>query len=150
MENQESDEKIVIGRRDLIDLPDFGIKNISAKVDTGAYTSALHASSIRIHDNKLIFKLEYPKGESEIVIHDFSERLIKNSSGVTEKRFVIKTKILIFNKIFETEFSLCDRSEMKHPVLLGRKFLKDQFIVDVSRFNLSYKQKRKLERKNLA
>jgi hypothetical protein len=150
MESNESEVKQLIGRRDLIDLPDYSLFNISAKIDTGAYTSALHAFEIRKVGDKLFFKVEHSKGQIEIEAKEFSERLIKNSSGATEKRFVVKTRVLIFNKIIETEFSLCDRSEMKHPVLLGRKFLKDQFIVDVSRFNLSYKQKRKLERKNLA
>lgn len=140
---------MVIGRRDLIDLPEFNIKNLSAKVDTGAYTSSLHASSIECVNNKLTFKLHHSGGECVISTGEFSERSIRNSFGATETRYVIKTKVLIFNKIIESEFSLSDRSEMKHPVLLGRKFLKDQFIVDVSRFNLSYKQKRKLERKKL-
>jgi hypothetical protein len=149
-----SEEKIIIGRRDVIDLPDFGIRNIRSKIDTGAYTSSIHSADVEVlqgNPNKLVFKIIGNEGEEkEIITTDFSERMIKNSFGSIEKRFVVKTKILIFNKIFETEFSLSDRSGMKYPILLGRKFLREKFLVDVSRFNLSYKQKRKKERKNLA
>lgn len=148
-----NEPKTVIGRRDLIDLPDFEIINISAKVDTGAYTSALHSTDVRVikgQPDKLSFRIVgLDKDYKEIVTEEFSERMIKNSFGDIEKRFVVKVKVLIFNKNITTEFSLSDRSSMKHPVLLGRKFLRGQFVVDVSKLNLSYKQKRKTERRKL-
>lgn len=146
-------EKLIIGRRDRIDLPDLGIRNISAKVDTGAYTSALHASHVTVINgtpDKLTFRIEGHELEGlEFFTENFSERNIKNSFGQVERRFVIRTSVLIFNQLFETEFSLSDRSGMKHPILLGRKFLRGKFIADVSKLNLSYKLKRKKERKNI-
>jgi hypothetical protein len=147
-------EKILIGRRDVIDLPDLGIKNIKAKIDTGAYTSSMHTTDALVIEGsppRLKFKIIGNEGEEkEIETTEFSERHIKNSFGQIEKRFVVKTNVLIFNKTFQTEFSLSDRSGMKHPILLGRKFLKGHFLVDVSKFNLSYKKKRRKERKNIA
>lgn len=151
--NTVNEAKTVIGRRDLIDLPDFDITNLSAKVDTGAYTSALHASEIRLIQgsaDKLSFRIVGLEQEyREIVTEDFSERMIKNSFGDIERRYVVKLNVLVFNKNIITEFSLSDRSSMKHPVLLGRKFLRGRFVVDVSRLNLSYKQKRRKERRKL-
>jgi len=146
-------DKRFIGRTDKVDLPDFQIRNISAKIDTGAYTSSIHCSSVTLagENNELLrFKIfdlgEQLKGR-EFETKDFDERDIKNSFGQIEKRFVIKTRITIFRKKLETEFSLSDRSNMKHPVLLGRKLLRDaHLIVDVSRFNLSYKYKLKKKR----
>jgi hypothetical protein len=147
-------EKLIIGRRDRIDLPDLGIRNISAKVDTGAYTSALHASHVTVikgTPDKLSFRIEGHDLEGlEFLTENFSERNIKNSFGHVERRFVIRTSVLIFNQLFETEFSLSDRSGMKHPILLGRKFIRGKFIADVSKLNLSYKLKRKKERKNIS
>jgi hypothetical protein len=144
---------IIIGRRDRIDLPDLDIENISAKIDTGAFTSALHASHVTIikgKKDKLSFRIEGHDLEGkEFIVEQFSQRNIKNSFGQVEKRFVITTNIRIYDKIFETEFSLSDRSGMRHPILLGRKFLRNKFIVDVSKLNLSYKKKRRKERKNL-
>ena|SRR6478609_24939 len=149
-----NDKYTTIGRRDVIDLPDFGVTNIKAKVDTGAYTSSIHSIETKVvkgTPDMLVFTIEDNAGSTKsIVTSDFSQRFIKNSFGQVEKRFVIKSRILIFNKIFETEFSLADRSGMKHPILLGRKFLKGQYLVDVTKFNLSYKQKRKEDRKKLA
>jgi|SRR6185437_7152416 len=153
---KKNGDKRVIGRTDKVDLPDFKIKNISVKIDTGAYTSSIHCSSVRLtgdNNEVLCFKI-FDTGEDwegrEFETKDFSERDIKNSFGQIEKRFVIKTRIKIFRKSRETEFSLSDRSNMKHPVLLGRKLLRDaNLIVDVARFNLSFKYKRKKKRKKL-
>lgn len=149
-----SGEKMVIGRRDVIDLPEYRIVNISAKVDTGAYTSAIHAEDVTVVNgtpSKLSFRI-IGANDKDCFIEttDFTERLIKNSFGQIEKRFVVKTKVLVFNKTFETEFSLSDRSGMRYPVLLGRKFLKNLFVVDVAKLNISYKKKRRKERKNLS
>ena len=148
------EEKFIIGRSDKIDLPDFGINNISAKVDTGAYTSAIHSVNPEVSGVKkkvLSFSIVDP-GNTEVKgqryhTEDFTEKIIRNSFGHIEKRYVIKTNILIFNKMIETEFSLSNRSEMRHPVLLGRRFLKKGFVVDVSKFNLSYKVKRRRKTK---
>lgn len=154
-----TEDKQVIGRTDKIDIPDFAIKNISAKIDTGAYTCSLHCVSPKVINGeqgkkkKLTFRIVdvlHPElGEREFVVEKFRQTEIKNSSGVVEKRYVIITEVLIFNKLIETEFSLSDRSNMKHPVLLGRKFLQDKFVVDVSKFNLSFKEKRKARKKTI-
>ncbi len=142
-------QKLVIGRADIIDLPEFGVEGIHAKVDTGAYTSAIHCSKIRVvHEEGksfVTFHIPYAKlgavGKRAFKTDNYSQKNIKSSSGHIEKRFVIKTKIQLFNKTFKTEFSLTDRSKMKYPILLGRKLLNNRFIVDVSSINLSTKKK---------
>ncbi|GAL83836.1 hypothetical protein MYP_1064 [Sporocytophaga myxococcoides] len=146
-------EKLTIGRSDIIDLPDLKIFKVKAKIDTGAYSCSIHCNNPKVTGNvkkKLSFTLPYFNGkEKEKIVfqtNNFSERIVKSSFGQIEKRFVIKTKVLIFNKLIETEFTLSDRSNMKHPILLGRKFLKNGFLVDVSKFNLSYKQKKSLNK----
>lgn len=141
-------DKIVIGRSDIIDLPDFSISNIKAKIDTGAYTSSIHCSAPKIigktHKKISFYIISADASKNTLFLTDqFSERNIKNSFGQIERRFIIKTKVIIFGQEIETEFSLSNRANMKHPILLGRKFLKRKFIVDVTKFNLSYKRKRK-------
>lgn len=69
---------------------------------------------------------------------EFSEKRIKSSNGIIEERFLIKTKIIIFKKIYTIELSLTERGSMRYPVLLGRKFLTRKFLVDTSRKNLSF------------
>lgn len=62
-------------------------------------------------------------------------RQVKSSNGTTQDRIFIKTLLQLFGLEFETELSLTDRKSMKYPMLIGRKFLENRFIVDVS---LSY------------
>lgn len=138
----------VIGMTDLIDFPDLELFDVKAKVDTGAYTSALHCKDVRLVKSGLQTKLRFSIiGESggtakKFYSTDFKQRLIKNSFGIAEKRYVIKTRIKLFGRIIKTEFTLADRERMKNPVLLGRKLLRNRFIVDVSQSNLSYQQKK--------
>ena len=135
---QEVKVKKLIGRREKVDFPDLGLVGINAKVDTGAYRSALHCQDIYIKEINgekiLCFKISDQEHE-----HRFSSFLIKeikNSFGVPEKRFVIKTKVKVAGRTINTSISLTDRGNMRYPVLMGRKLLRNRFIVDVSKVNL--------------
>ena len=138
---------ITIGRRDYLHLPKFGLYNIQAKIDTGAYGSSLHCHEIKIEhinsENVLKFKLldpKHPEYEDKFnYAKEFSDKVVKNSGGTAEHRYTIVTEVVIFNTTYKVEFSLTDRANMKYPILLGRKFLKDRFVVDVSLKNLSKK-----------
>ncbi|MEP2770809.1 MAG: RimK/LysX family protein [Fulvivirga sp.] len=144
MKNKKKKE--IIGRSDKVDLPDLDLFDLDAKIDTGAYTSAIHyhhAEVIYRDDVKVLhFTLLDPKhpnyNDKSFYFKNFEEREIKNSFGDSEKRFIIKTKLRLFGNDFETEFSLSDRGALKFPILLGRKLLKKGFVVDVARHNLSY------------
>lgn len=143
-------KKIVIGRKDIIDLPEFGLHGVKAKIDTGAYTSAIHCSRIKVINlggkEFVTFHIPGSKihgvGKKVFKTNDYILKNIKSSTGHLEERFVIKTQVLIFNKLIRTEFSLTDRSTMKFPILLGRKLLSKRFFVDVAAANLSYKKRK--------
>lgn len=137
-------KKLTIGRSDKIDLPDLNLMDVPAKVDTGAYTSSIHCARIRYKEKegeKIIYFTIPNAGKQVFSTKDFKQKNIKNSFGQIEKRFIIKTRVIIFNKTFKVEFSLSDRTKMRYPVLIGRKLLKRRFIVDVSAINLSFKLK---------
>jgi hypothetical protein len=142
---------IIIGRRDRIDLPDLGYSNIKAKIDTGAFGCAIHCNHIAIIQKGgrevLSFELldpGYPQyRKKKCTFEDFTDKIVKNSSGETEHRYTIRTDAVIFGERILTEFSLTDRSEMKYPILLGRKFLRKRFLVDVRLKEVSYKLKLK-------
>jgi hypothetical protein len=136
-------EKLVIGRTDIIDFPELGLTNVRAKVDTGAYTSAIHCYNISIMQGNITFFLPAHRSEKhqKFTTERFELKAIKNSFGQTEMRYVIKTKVILFGKAFKTEFSLADREQMRYPVLLGRKLLRNRFLVDVSLENISYSLK---------
>lgn len=137
--------KKTIGRTDKVDLPSLGIENANAKIDTGAYTSSIHCKKIHLEEDELCFQLPVEVAGKTILrkfhTKEFFKKGIRSSNGELQERYVIKTKIVLFGKSYTTEFSLTDRSRMKNPILLGRKLLKDRFLVDVSQKNLSYELK---------
>ncbi|MFD3000026.1 ATP-dependent zinc protease [Pontibacter toksunensis] len=143
-------EKKVIGRRELVSFPELDIDEIEAKIDTGAYTSAIHCSDIHEEtkaDGTKVIALDlldpsHPKyNHKKLKFSEYDLREIKSSIGEVQERYVIRTKIKLFDETIDAEFSLSDRSDMKYPVLIGRKLLKGKFIVDVSRKNLAHKLK---------
>lgn len=135
----------ILGRYDRVDLPALGLFNIHAKIDTGAYTSSLHCHHVHVVDGVLEFiLLDEEHAEftgTPLRFAEFALRDIKNSFGETESRFVIATTLKIFDQEITTEFSLCNRGSLKFPILLGRKILRNRFLIDVRKKNLSYKQK---------
>lgn len=136
--------KILIGRIDKIDLPDFEIFNVNAKIDTGAYTSSIHCTHIEVVDDILNFEIPGLK-EKEIKKFRttyFTTKKVRSSNGKLQARYTIKTHLLLFGHLYHEEFTLTDRSKMKNPVLLGRKVLMNRFIVDVSKKDLSYNLKK--------
>ena len=137
----------IVGRYDRVDLPQLGLFDVHAKVDTGAYRSSIHCHQVQIVDGVLEFVL-LDEEHSEFTgkklkFSEFYLRDIKNSFGETERRFVISTTLKLFNEEITAEFSLCNRGSLRFPILIGRKILRNRFIIDVKKKNLSYKQKRK-------
>ncbi len=141
--------KIVIGRKDLVDLPDLRLFDVQAKIDTGAYTSAIHCTRIKemVEDGRRYITFHVPharvEGQRDPVFRtaQFSLKNIRSSTGHLERRYVIVTHLQLFGKLYQTEFSLSDRSQMRNPILLGRKLLTRRFVVDVARKDLSYRHK---------
>lgn len=140
----------ILGRYDRVDLPELGLRNIHAKIDTGAYTCSLHCHKAQVIDGKLEFILmdeEHPEFTGmKFVFENFEKRDIKNSFGEVEKRYVIVTTITIFEEVITAEFSLSNRGSLKFPILIGRKILRDRFLIDVKKKNLSFKEKRRRRR----
>ncbi len=138
----------LLGWREWMSLPDLGVDKISAKVDTGAHTSSLYATHIKVFERDGIefakFRVTYGKpgkrkfAAAEAPLAGF--RKIKSSSGETEERPVIKTSLCIMGQCWKSEITLTSRQSMQFPILLGRACLKRRFVVDPSRANLSAEQ----------
>src|SRR5215203_979943 len=98
----------ILGRSDRVDLPELGVVNIHAKVDTGAFTSSLHCSRAEVVDGVLEFVLlDYEHPEFTGTTYRFpvyGERDIKNSFGEVERRYIINTVLSIFDEQIITEF----------------------------------------------
>lgn len=145
----EKDKNLkTIGRLESIDFPDWELFGIDAKIDTGAYTSSLHCHHIESYDSegdKMVrFNLLDPSHETyneklfNLPVH--KTKMVKSSNGSTEERIIVKTNVKIFDSVFEAQLSLTDRSEMRYPVLIGRKLIRNRFLVDVSQKYLAKKK----------
>lgn len=133
--------KNLIGRREQVDFPDLGLYNITAKMDTGAYTAVLHCHDIREEKGVLRFKLLDPThpeySETDHSAKDYFQKDIKNSFGENERRYIIKTRVKMGGRVIKSVISLTNRGSMRYPVLIGRKFLKNRFVVDVSQLGIA-------------
>lgn len=137
--------KKIIGRVDKVDFPKLGLFGIDVKIDTGAYTSAIHCSQIiqQEHSLRCIFNSDVHQnfGKTTIIFDDFSKTNVKSSNGFKENRYKIKSEVVFFGKTYKINLTLSTRDDMKFPVLIGRQFLKRKFLVDVDQENLSYNSK---------
>lgn len=130
----------IIGWREHIGLPDLGLVAVSAKIDTGARTTALHASRIRTYERDgelwVEFHPEHERLEASrlcwMPVHD--RRSITNTSGVPEERVIIRTRLLIATHALHVDVSLSDRTDMSYPIIIGRSALRRaRLLVDSGR-----------------
>ena len=138
-----------LGRLELVDFPEFNLTDIEAKVDTGAYTSAIHCTDIHVENGpdgqpRLLVRLLDPdhavNDGRPLAFRNFALREIRSSNGEAQERYVIRATVRLYGEDLAAEFSLSDRSDMKYPVLLGRSLLqRGRFVVDVARRHLSHK-----------
>lgn len=127
----------LIGRVVALDIIDAGIEGLPAKVDTGAYRSSIWATDIREQDGTLYFKLlgsdsEYYTGK-ELSTKQFKIVKVENSFGDSQRRYSIFLKVKVGGRSIRSNFTLADRAAKTYPALIGRKMLKNRFIVDVSK-----------------
>ncbi len=140
-ERPEAKQKMVLGALEYVTINVLNLTS-EARVDTGTATSSLNAMDIseferngkkwvRFHlsdkDNK---PDETNWIESPIVRY---ARIRQSNNSGTERRVVVQLWVKIGNISEKTEFTLADRTQMSHPILLGREFIRDIAVVDVSR-----------------
>jgi hypothetical protein len=136
---KQLDKKIVIGRVEKIDFPELSLKNIHAKIDTGADLSSIWATGIHEERGVLKFKLFGRRSPhytgKEIVFYQPHYLLtrVANSFGHKEMRYVVKLQIKLGGKLITGTFTLSDRSKKTYSILIGRKLLNRKFLVDVAK-----------------
>lgn len=124
----------LIGWREYVGLPDLHIPVIKAKIDTGARTTALHAmvEGVRLQEGVkwLDFRVFHGKKAGELSSHPLlDQRDIKNTSGVPETRYVIKTRLRVGARSWPIEISLADRERMAFDIILGRTAIRGRSLL---------------------
>lgn len=127
-----------VGWREEVTLPEFRLKDIKAKIDTGAKTSALHADEIKfikVNGKKYVsFIVENDEGrKTHLEVPLVDEREIKSSTGEKTLRPVVKTIIRMGEIEFRAEITLINRDLMGFKMLIGREALKDRFLINPTR-----------------
>lgn len=145
--------KKILGWREIVSLPSFGIDSIKAKIDTGAKTSALHVSDYKIkvlrNKKKVVQFVTHPVQRSNTpecpCQAEFIEyRYVVSSNGAKSLRPVVKIDIKIDDAIWAIEVTLVNRDIMGFRMLLGREALQKKFLVDPARSFVLRKRKKKL------
>ncbi len=127
--------KIIIGWKESIDLPDWGIHSILAKADTGAKRSAIDVKRLHVlDDGQLEFDIVLSRKAGDL-IHTVRSPVshtsrVRSSNGQVHERYFVKTRVRIGSKTKEIELSLVCRKSMICRMLLGRKALEEDFLVD--------------------
>lgn len=125
-----------VGRSEKIALPEYNLKGIPARIDTGATVSSIWASSIKETTEGLSFvlfdkKSEYYTGEV-IKTKSYGKRTVQSSMGHSETRYKLQMLMTLHGRRIRATMTLADRSTQTYPVLIGRNVLKNKFIVDVA------------------
>lgn len=130
-----------IGWREWVGLPELGVDEIKAKVDTGADNSSLHAFNLERFDQDGTPMVRFEihprqrkrKPSIECVAEVVKERLVKNPGGRAELRPVIQTTLVVAGEELDALVNLTTRDEMTFRMLLGRRTMGGRFVVDPGR-----------------
>lgn len=131
-------DKIVVGSEEWCALPDMGIPAIKARIDSGAKTSSIHAVNInpviRNGQNWVSFEIHPVQRSRNIFIRHEAKviaiRDVKNTGGLSEKRYVIKQRVQLGEYTWDIELTLANRDAMGYRMLLGREAMIDRVLID--------------------
>ncbi|MFD2230410.1 ATP-dependent zinc protease [Alkalimarinus sediminis] len=132
-----SSERVIIGAVEKVALPEQKI-SLDARIDTGATTTSINAQNIKQfeRDGKKWVKFEIHNASGKLAtLEKPVSRVvnIKRHGAADQNRYAVKVKLKLGEINLLTEVTLADRAKFTYPLLIGRNFLQDMAIVDVSK-----------------
>jgi hypothetical protein len=132
---------VVIGWNEQVDLPDWHIRGLRAKIDTGARTSALHVDGLEVLPRRrLSYYVVLHRRDQDRRIHVVApiarRSRVRSSTGEYTLRYFVRTRVRLAGVEREIEISLVDRGDMMFRMLIGRTALAGHFLVDPNHKNL--------------
>jgi ribosomal protein S6--L-glutamate ligase len=133
---------LTIGRREFLSFVDWPVPRIKAKIDTGAYSSALDMVGYELHERaegrfvariRLALSRKHPERIVEVEAPVTRMTVVRNSSGVPEQRPVIETRVKLGPIMKKVQITLTRRHGMRFRMLLGRQAIAGGFVVDVTK-----------------
>ena len=136
--NISKEEGSLIGWCEWVGLPEWNIPAMKAKMDSGAKTCALHAFYVEPFEKEgepwVKFGIhaydDAPETVNECEAKVVDQRLVRDSGGHEEMRYVIMSICQLGDKVQEVQTTLTNRDAMQFPMLVGRNALKNGFLVD--------------------
>ncbi|MGE0791280.1 MAG: ATP-dependent zinc protease [Sandaracinaceae bacterium] len=130
-------ERLIIGTAERVDLPEWGVRGLRAKIDTGAKTSALHVDAIEeLGGSRVRFQVVTGKKRRArpvtVVARVVRRTRVRSSTGIAEERIIVSTRLALGGREQVIEVSLTSRAGMIFRMLLGRAALHD-VLIDPSR-----------------
>ncbi len=131
-----------LGWKEWVSFPGLGIDGIRSKVDTGARTSALHATDLEEEiddDGTAVVRFKVPcerrprRKPVTVTLPVIDRRFVRDSSGREELRPVVVTEVEVCGQRWEIEITLTRRDDMEFNMLLGRRGIRRRFVVDPGR-----------------
>lgn len=130
----------IIGGEEWCSFETLHIPAIKARIDSGAQTSSIQASNIKLFYKDLeewVRFIVHPLRENRSIgikceAKIFDRRNVKSSTGISDERIVIKAPVTVGEDTFEIELTLANRESMEFKMLIGREALNGRFLVNPS------------------
>lgn len=131
--------QVTLGCVEIVDFPLLNVRKVYAKIDTGAFSGAINCEDVQVAtttDGMQVLRF-LPLGSASHVPFEttqFKKIFVRSSHGHRLYRYVVDTEVTIQNATYPVRIGLSNRADMKFPVLIGRRFIRENnMVVDVSK-----------------
>jgi hypothetical protein len=127
--------QLILGSLEKVNIPKLGVQDVLAKIDTGAFSGAMHCEDVYVERRNGNAILHFtPLGNTLLATstEDFKRIIVRSANGHESVRYLIKVEFELHGKTYLTTIGLTSRLSMRREILLGRRFLLEHnAIVDV-------------------